>query len=127
MLYILVGKNPVQVFDTFAWAEWHSWMLQNGGTHVARNEFPAQKPLGKNKKSKRGPARLHTRSFKQINRWRESAVLVSTVFLCVDHAFMGSPVLFETMIFGGRYDEYQERYKTFDDALHGHERALRLI
>lgn len=35
---------------------------------------------------------------------------VSTVFLGIDHAFCeGKPVLFETMIFGGKLDLFQER------------------
>jgi hypothetical protein len=47
---------------------------------------------------------------------------VSTVFLGVDHRFMGEgrPLLFETMVFGGAYDEYQWRYSTRDEALRGH-------
>ena len=47
--------------------------------------------------------------------------MVSTVFLGLDHAFDGgTPLLFETMIFGGEHDEYQERYATWDEAEAGH-------
>lgn len=50
---------------------------------------------------------------------------VSTVFLGIDHAYSGEkPVLFETMIFGGEHDEYQERYHTLEEAMLGHERAV---
>ena len=36
---------------------------------------------------------------------------ISTVFLGIDHNFgEGEPLLFETMIFGGQHDQYQERY-----------------
>lgn len=40
--------------------------------------------------------------------------VVSTVFLSHDHNFtgIGPPILWETMIFGGPHDEYQERYHT---------------
>jgi hypothetical protein len=56
-------------------------------------------------------------------------VTVSTVLLGVDHNFFGEgpPIIFETMIFGGRYDEYQERYATLEQARAGHDRALKLV
>ena len=50
-------------------------------------------------------------------------IKVSTVFLVVDHAWEGGPLLFETMIFGGEHDEYQWRYSTWDEAVVGHEAA----
>ncbi|MFN7927107.1 MAG: hypothetical protein U0Y68_04035 [Blastocatellia bacterium] len=47
---------------------------------------------------------------------------VSTVFLGLDHALgrIGRPILFETMIFGGRFDGNQNRYHTWDEAIEGH-------
>jgi hypothetical protein len=52
-------------------------------------------------------------------------VLVSTVFLGVDHSHLGGPpVLWETMIFGFQNDKYQERYTSKADALAGHALAL---
>jgi hypothetical protein len=40
-------------------------------------------------------------------------VKISTVFLGLDHSyFAGPPILFETMVFGGEYDEHQQRYTT---------------
>lgn len=55
-------------------------------------------------------------------------VLVSTVFLGLDHQWIPDlpPLLFETMIFGGRHDQYQARYSTYDEALEGHRFALQL-
>jgi hypothetical protein len=53
---------------------------------------------------------------------------VSTVFLGLGHSFGGgTPILFETMIFGGEHDQYQERYETLEEAMHGHERAVALV
>ncbi len=44
-------------------------------------------------------------------------VRVSTVFLGIDHSFGGgTPLLFETMVFGGQLDEAQERCSTWEQA-----------
>ena len=54
-------------------------------------------------------------------------VRISTVFLGLDHSFGdGAPVLFETMIFGGAEDGYQERYHTLEESMLGHERAVQI-
>lgn len=53
---------------------------------------------------------------------------VSTVFLFLDHNHMyGKPALFETMIFGGPYAEYQNRYSTFDEAVAGHNKVVEAL
>lgn len=54
---------------------------------------------------------------------------VSTVFLCLDHGWVedGPPVLFESMIFGGEYDQFCERYCTLDEARAGHARIVAAI
>ncbi len=60
--------------------------------------------------------------FSQVKKVR-----VSTIFLGLDHSFNGGkPVLFETMIFGGKHNEYQERYSTWDEAVEGHKKACEL-
>lgn len=52
-------------------------------------------------------------------------VLVSTVKLIADHSFGGPcPLWFETMIFGGPHDEFQERYSTEAEAITGHDKAV---
>lgn len=55
-------------------------------------------------------------------------VRVSTVFLGIDHNWNleGPPILFETMIFGGKHDQFQDRYATKDEAIAGHAKALEL-
>lgn len=55
-------------------------------------------------------------------------VRVSTVFLGLDHAWNSkTPVLWETMIFGGEHDQnYQERYTSYEDALEGHKVAVEI-
>ena len=53
---------------------------------------------------------------------------VSTVFLGLDHGWDSDIlVLWETMIFGGEHDQYQDRYTSVEDALEGHQTALNLV
>jgi hypothetical protein len=55
-------------------------------------------------------------------------VRISTVFLGLDHSFGdGPPLLFETMIFGGEHDQYQDRCSTWQQAEAQHAEACRLI
>lgn len=52
-------------------------------------------------------------------------VRISTVFLGLDHSFgEGPPLIFETMIFGGAYDQFQDRYTTWKQAEAGHKRVV---
>lgn len=72
-------------------------------------------------------------------KWFESAdrhvaqdqigdVRISTVFLGIDHSFGGdTPLLFETMIFGGEHDQYQNRSSTWDEAEQQHAEALAMV
>jgi hypothetical protein len=54
---------------------------------------------------------------------------VSTVFLGLDHNIlgMGPPVLFESMIFGGKYDGEMQRYTSYLDAKDGHEAMVKKL
>ena len=55
-------------------------------------------------------------------------VKVSTVFLGIDHAFHSNgPILWETMVFGGKHDQYQRRYMTLEAARAGHAKAVALV
>ena len=56
-------------------------------------------------------------------------VNVSTVFLGLDHRFgdEGPPLIFETMIFGGTYDEAQYRTSTYEEAQAVHATAVRKV
>jgi hypothetical protein len=55
-------------------------------------------------------------------------VRVSTVFLGMDHSFgEGPPLIFETMIFGGEHDEFQDRCSTYAEAEEMHARACRMV
>ena len=45
-------------------------------------------------------------------------------YILNDH---GEPILWETMIFGGEHDQYQERYTNRHAALAGHDRAVAMV
>ena len=73
-------------------------------------------------------ARVFEDSNRVIARAEVRGVTVSTVFLGIDHSFGdGPPLLFETMVFGGEYDQLQERYSTYDEAVEGHGNVLRKV
>lgn len=55
---------------------------------------------------------------------------VSTVFLHFDHDLLNEyeqPILFETMIFGGAYDQYQRRYSTYAEAQTAHHQIVKAL
>ena len=55
-------------------------------------------------------------------------ILVSTVFLGINHRCgEGVPVLFETMVFGGKHSDLQRRYCTYDEAIEGHNNICELV
>jgi hypothetical protein len=79
-----------------------------------------------------GQAGKENRRITKQDRFDNDKCLVSTVFLALDHGFIGSsvPVLWETMIFWTEQpdlDNYQERYTSHEDALKGHKKACDLV
>lgn len=56
----------------------------------------------------------------------EKSVGVSTIFLGLDHNFSGKgpPILFETLVFGGKLDQTIERYTTWRKAEKGHKKMV---
>jgi len=64
---------------------------------------------------------------RRIGKTKIGDVEVSTVFLGLDHGFGGKTLLFETMIFGGKYDEWCERYETMEEAKKGHAKAVKKV
>lgn len=63
-----------------------------------------------------------------LNKGKENETLISTVFLGIDHNWYGGePLLFETMIFGGKHDGYQNRTSSWQDAMSCHEYVLKLV
>ena len=65
---------------------------------------------------------------RHVARTEIDDIVVSTVFLGIDHNFEnGNPLLFETMIFGSGYDGYQERYSNWEEAEQGHKIAVDFV
>ena len=64
---------------------------------------------------------------RHVGNAEKDGVRVSTVFLGLDHSWGdGPPRLFETMIFGGEHDDYQERCSTWEEAEAMHTKACAL-
>ena len=99
MHYILNGHEIVEEPDTLTWAKWFE---------TANRTVEQTKVCG---------------------------FLVSTVFLGLDHNWSSErlPILFETMIFEDNerhstaFEDYQERYCTWDEAVVGHHAAVRMV
>ena len=71
---------------------------------------------------------FQSRDNRRVRNDTIGGVRVSTVFLGLDHQCgEGPPLLFETMIFGGAHDEFQERCSTWEQAEEMHKRALRMV
>jgi len=69
-----------------------------------------------------------------VDPWRVEEIFlgdvhVSTVFLGLNHNFLrsGPPILFETMVFGGKHDNDQERCATWEEAEAMHQRAVEMV
>lgn len=65
---------------------------------------------------------------RQIEQTIIGDVSISTVFLGINHSFYDDGELwFETMIFGGPHDGYEDRSATYNGALEMHERAVNIV
>ena len=63
-----------------------------------------------------------------IEKTEINEILISTVFLGVNYNFgNGDPLLFETMVFGGKLDGEQDRYSTWDEAEKGHQEMVKRV
>ncbi|HEX5015975.1 MAG TPA: hypothetical protein VFX15_00140 [Actinomycetes bacterium] len=69
------------------------------------------------------------------HRYREVAfaqgeeACVSTVWIGIDHRIFGDgpPLIYETMVFGGKHNGYCERYPTVGAARQGHARICQMV
>jgi hypothetical protein len=94
----------------------HRYYTLDGKTPVPTNDVNAWNEFFENKDAR------------PVAETRTCGVCVSTVFLGLDHGFGdGPPQIFQTIIFGGRYDQYSWRYATWDEAEAGHAEAVRMV
>ena len=98
-LYLLKDKLPVKIDDFL------SWGIEMKSCRQIRHDTITDK----------------------INH--DNKVRISTIFLGIDHAFGGEtgPILFETMVFGGKHDQYQDRYRTWDEAVNAHKNIVEMV
>lgn len=68
-------------------------------------------------------ARWIEKADRAVRQTRVGEQRVSTAFLGLYHSFVdgAKPLVFETMVFGGEFDEYCRTYCTWDEAVAGHE------
>ena len=99
MKYILKGHKAVPVDDVLEWAKW----FESADRTVSRTEL-----LSDGVK-------------------RKGDILISTIFLGLDSGFGDKLLLFETMVFGGEYNEYQVRYTTWAEAKSGHKQIVEMV
>lgn len=73
-------------------------------------------------------AKWFDRAYRHIGYDNIGDASVSTVFLGLNHNYFGGkPLLYETMILGGKHDKYQEQYSTKQEAMAGHQKAIELV
>jgi len=99
--YKLVGKKAIPCRDLLAWAKWFD------------------------------------KADRKVAQTQVGQVGISTVFLGLNHNLMGlsgnvflkrnRPVLFETMVFGGKLDGETRRYRTWKEAESGHKEVVKLV
>lgn len=65
---------------------------------------------------------------RHVAKTQDGGILVSTVFLGMDHSFGGGPpLLFETMVFGSPLDQECERCTTWEEAEEQHREMVRRV
>lgn len=70
----------------------------------------------------------HSGEQRKVAATRIKGAFVSTVFLGLDHRWgEGPPILFETLVFGGKLEGEMNRYTTWDEAERGHQDMVRQV
>jgi len=100
--YILRDGEPQCCDDILEWGRWFEAATKTGERLIAQDRDEHAAPDG---------------------------VLVSTVFLGLNHNFngKGQPILWETLVFGGVLDGEMDRYSSRAAALDGHQRMCRRV
>lgn len=71
---------------------------------------------------------MRDEAYRRVGMTKKGNVSVSTVWLGLNHRFgPGKPVIFETMVFGGKFDMEMRRYETLEQAKLGHDKMVRIV
>lgn len=71
---------------------------------------------------------MATHKDKIVEQTNQGDIMVSTVFLGLDHRHGdGTPLLFETLVFGGPLADEMVRYTSWDQAQAGHNKMVALV
>jgi len=99
MLYILKRRKPVKEPDPIKWTEWMAKKRCKIDVTFITNNITKEKTE------------------------------ISTVFVGFNCNFSEGrdPILFETMIFGGKFDKEIERCSTWDEAVQMHQKAVNKV
>lgn len=131
LYYILRDRKALPTDDVVKWAA----MLEDSKDRtVAQTLFNNAEPwitLDRQKMLDREAARvalgMPAHDVEQL-RTHYARIMVSTVFLGLDHGFgLRRPLLFESMCFNGPLDEAQERYTTWEEAEKGHRAMVEAV
>jgi len=131
LFYILRDHKALPTDDVIKWGR----MLEDTKARtVAWTLFNNSEPwitLDRQKMLDREAARvelgLRPHDIEQL-RTHYARIMVSTVFLGLDHRWdSGPPLLFESMCFNGPLDEAQERYTTWEQAKKGHSEMVEAV
>lgn len=73
--------------------------------------------------------RLSDPNYKRVAKTIVGDAEVSTVWLGLDHSYFDDspPLIFETLVFGGKHDQHMVRYSTEEEAREGHARVVRMV
>lgn len=69
----------------------------------------------------------NAKSLRSLRKTQIGDIMVSTIFLGVDWNGADPPTLWETMVFGGKLDQYQQRHCDKKSAMAGHQLAVLLV
>lgn len=96
--YKLIDKKVVECSNALEWGKW----FENFDNRAIADDY--------------------------VGEWHESPCCVSTAFIGIDLNYgFGELHLFETMVFGGKLQDYQQRCSTYEEAIKQHNRVLRLV
>lgn len=131
-LYILRGRKALRVHDVLKWGRW----FEDADRKVAYTEFLNVQPwiaidkarIKKYIEQRRDLGLPMTTGTVDNIRMLGRMIVVSTVFIGLDHSYgSGPPLLFETMVFNGPCDGEQRRYPDWTSAEAGHGETVEAI